>query len=118
MRAGGRVTVVVITRDRREELLRTLAELEALPERPPVIVVDNGSRDGTCATVRECFPGLGIIALGADHGAAARNEGVRAARTPYVAFSDDDSWWEPGALVRAADLLDEHPRLALVNGHI
>jgi hypothetical protein len=33
-----------------------------------------------------------------------RTLGVRAATTPYVAFSDDDSWWEPGALQSAADL--------------
>lgn len=32
--------------------------------------------------------------------------------TPYAAFSDDDSWWSPGSLTRAADLLDAHPRLA------
>ena len=35
-----------------------------------------------------------------------------------MAFADDDSWWEPGGLRRAADLLDAHPRLALVNAHI
>ncbi len=38
--------------------------------------------------------------------------------TPYVAFADDDSWWAPGSLPRAADLLDRHSRLALVNAHI
>ncbi|MDO0931403.1 hypothetical protein QQY66_06815 [Streptomyces sp. DG2A-72] len=36
---------------------------------------------------------------------------MRHADTPYVAFSDDDSWWTPGALRQAADLLDVHPRL-------
>ncbi|MGW7357269.1 glycosyltransferase family 2 protein, partial [Streptomyces sp. NPDC054802] len=42
-----RTSVVVITRDRRDQLLRTLDHLAALPERPVVIVVDNGSRGGT-----------------------------------------------------------------------
>jgi GT2 family glycosyltransferase len=37
---------------------------------------------------------------------------------PYVAFCDDDSAWEPGALARAADLLDAHPSLALVTGTV
>jgi hypothetical protein len=41
------VTVVIATRDRRDELLTTLGHLRALPERPPVIVVDNGSTDGS-----------------------------------------------------------------------
>src|SRR5262245_34272344 len=47
-------------------------------------------------------------------GAAGRNAGVRAARTPYVALCDDDAWWAPGALARAAHLLDVHPTLAVV----
>jgi N-acetylglucosaminyl-diphospho-decaprenol L-rhamnosyltransferase len=37
---------------------------------------------------------------------------------PYVAFCDDDSWFAPGSLRRAADVLDRHPRLAAVNAHI
>jgi GT2 family glycosyltransferase len=35
-----------------------------------------------------------------------------------VAFSDDDSWWEPGALAHAVDLLDAHPTLALIAAHV
>ena len=41
------VAVVVITRDRADDLLRTLDRLRRLPERPAVVVVDNGSGDGT-----------------------------------------------------------------------
>jgi GT2 family glycosyltransferase len=48
----------------------------------------------------------------------ARTDGVRRARTPYVAFADDDSWWEPGALERAADLLDAHPDVAVLVGRV
>jgi len=87
-----RVSVVVVTRDRRAGLLATLERLVALPERPPVIVVDNGSSDGTPAAVRGRFPGVEVITLGYNAGSAGRTAGVRCARTPYVAFSDDDSW--------------------------
>lgn len=109
-----RVTVVIATRNRRRSLLRTLRQLTALPERPPVVVVDNDSEDGTAEAVRESFPDVTVIALARNRGVAARTDGVRAARTPYVAFSDDDSWWSPGALPRAADLFDAHPRLAVL----
>lgn len=43
---------------------------------------------------------------------------ARLVRTPYIAFCDDDVWWEPGALRRAADLLDAHPAVASVTGRI
>lgn len=113
-----RVSVVTITRDRREELLRTLGHLTALPERPRVIVVDNGSSDDTVEAVRERFPQVDVVALEINLGAAGRNLGVDRAKTPYVAFSDDDSWWASGALTRIADVLDAHPRLAVAQGHI
>jgi GT2 family glycosyltransferase len=114
----GRVAVVVITRDRADELLHTLARLEALPERPEVVVVDQASRDGTVARVRERFPAVRLIPLDGDRGAAGRTVGARAVSAPYVAFCDDDSWWVPGALARAQELLDAHPSLAVVAGRV
>ncbi len=109
-----RVTVVIATRDRRPELLRTLGRLHELPDRPPVIVVDNASADGSAAAVRDRYPAVTVRMLPRNAGAAARNTGVALAATPYVAFSDDDSWWEPGALSRAAAALDADPGLGLV----
>jgi GT2 family glycosyltransferase len=112
-----RVSIVMITRDRRREADRTLRLLARQPERPRIIVVDNGSTDGTAAMVAERYPDVLLIALDTNLASAGRTLGVRAATTPYVAFSDDDSWWEPGALSRAADLLDAHPTLALIAAH-
>lgn len=113
-----RLTVVIVTRNRRPGLLRTLRRLEGLPERPPIIVVDNGSSDGTVTAVGEEHPGVRVVPLDRNRGAVARNIGVDLARTPYVAFSDDDSWWEPGALRRAAELFDAHPRLGLIAARV
>jgi GT2 family glycosyltransferase len=113
-----RLTVVIVTRNRRSGLLHTLRRLEGLPERPAIIVVDNGSSDGTVAAVKTEHPDVRAVSLNRNRGAAARNVGVEAARTPYVAFSDDDSWWEPGALRRAAELFDAHPRLGLIAAQV
>ncbi|WP_409473707.1 glycosyltransferase family 2 protein [Streptomyces sp. HC307] len=113
-----RTTVVVITRDRRAELLRTLRILRELPERPGVVVTDNGSRDGTAEAVAQHFPEVLLLRPGRNLGAVGRNLAVRQVRTPYVAFCDDDTWWEPGSLRRAADLLDAHPALAAVTARI
>lgn len=113
-----RLTVVVATRDRCASLVRTLHRLRALPEVPHVIVVDNGSSDDTTEHVRREHPDAQLIALDGNAGCAARNIGVQRAGTPFVAFSDDDSWWEPGSLARAADLLDGHPRVALLAARV
>jgi GT2 family glycosyltransferase len=111
-------TIVVATRDRRDSLDETLGRLAALPEGPPVIVCDNGSADGTPDLVRRRHAGVRLVELGRNLGAAARSEGAGLARTPYVAFADDDSWWEPGALAAAAAALDAHPRLAVLAARV
>ena len=113
-----RVSVVMLTHNRAEQTLRSLGELSALAERPPLVVVDNASSDGTAALVRRRYPDVRVIELAENIGAAARNHGVEAVDTEYVAFSDDDSWWAPGALTRAVEAFDRHPRLAAVHGRI
>ena len=115
---SSRVSVVVITRDRRPEVLLSLARLSALPERLPVIVVDNDSSDATADAVEEQYPAIDVVRLERNLGAAARTVGVERARTPYVAFSDDDSWWAAGALDRAADILDRVPRLGVLAARV
>jgi GT2 family glycosyltransferase len=113
-----RVSVVIATRNRGPELLGTLARLRALQERPPIVVVDNGSTDGTAELVRARHPEVRVVGLRRNRGGAARTIGARLVDSPYVAFSDDDSWWAPGALRRAADLLDRHPRLAVLAARV
>ncbi|HEX4817734.1 MAG TPA: glycosyltransferase [Nonomuraea sp.] len=110
---GARVTVVVASMNRLRALTRSL------PHHPrPVILVDNGSTDGTAAFVGKHFPDVHLVEAAANLGAPARNVGVRLAETPYVAFADDDSWWAPGALEKAADVLDAHPRLAVLGARV
>jgi N-acetylglucosaminyl-diphospho-decaprenol L-rhamnosyltransferase len=83
-----------------------------------VCVVDNASTDGTAAAVRRRHPDVQTIALARNAGAAARNIGVAALDTPLIAFNDDDSCWEPGALTRAAQTFARHPRLGLLAAHV
>jgi GT2 family glycosyltransferase len=112
------VAVIIATRNRGIELLGTLTRLRALQEQPPIVVVDNGSTDGTSELVRAHHPGVQVVGLRGNRGAAARTVGARLVDSPYVAFSDDDSWWAPGALSRAAELLDRHPRLAVLAARV
>lgn len=117
-RRDERVTAVVLTHNRRTEVLHTLGRLSSLPEQPSIIVVDNGSRDGTPQAITASFPGVSMIRFDRNIGAAARNAGIRCARTPYVALCDDDTWWEGGSLARGVTLLDEFCRLAVLTGRV
>jgi GT2 family glycosyltransferase len=112
------VAVVIATRNRAPDLLATLARLAGLPEQPPIVVVDNDSSDATAELVGTHHPDVQVVGLGANRGAAARTIGARLVDSPYVAFSDDDSWWAPGALGRAVELLDRHPRLAVLAARV
>lgn len=109
------VTVLVATRDRAPELRRSLAR-HAASHTAPVIVADNASADGTADVAGEA--GATVLRLPRNLGAAARTVAARHASTRYVAFADDDSWWAPGALDRAAEILDAHPRTALLAARV
>ncbi|HDR9358793.1 glycosyltransferase [Burkholderia vietnamiensis] len=113
-----RVTAVVLTYRRADELARTLARLTALPDRPAIVVVDNGSDDATAALVRERFAHVTLVHAPGNVGASGRNLGVAVARTRHVAFCDDDTWWAPGSIAEAADLLDAYPHVAAVTARV
>jgi GT2 family glycosyltransferase len=117
-RSDDRVSIVMLTHNRVEEVTSPLQHLLDLPERVQIVVVDNGSVDGTALALATRFPEIEVIRLQENVGAAARNIGIRRVRTPYVALCDDDTWWAPGSLTRAADLLDRHPRLAIITGRV
>jgi GT2 family glycosyltransferase len=112
------IAVVILTHNRVAELLNTVALMTALPESPPIIVVDNASTDGTAVELQSRFPEVEVISLGRNLGAAARNLGTAAVTAPYVAFCDDDTVWAPGSLSRAADLLDAHPGVAILSARV
>lgn len=111
-----RGTVVVLTHNRRARLTQTLRELIRLPGGWPIIVVDNGSTDGTAKAVAQEFPTVMLIRSRRNIGAAARNIAVAYVHTPYVAFCDDDMQWRTGSLQRAAKVLDDYPKVAVVSG--
>lgn len=89
--AGERLSVIVCTRDRPEDLRRCLASL--LPTLPPgseLLVVDNAPATGAARRVVEGFPAVCRVPEPRPGLSAARNAGFAAARGEILAFTDDD----------------------------
>jgi len=77
-----------------------------------VVVVDDGSLDGSAARIGRMLahePRLRLVCLGSNNGPAhARNVGLAHADARYLAFLDHDDWWLPGKLRRQIAALEEH----------
>ncbi|MEA2255057.1 MAG: mycofactocin glycosyltransferase [Solirubrobacteraceae bacterium] len=94
--AAGDVTVVVPVRDRAAQLDRCLAALEP---GTPVVVVDDGSRDGAAVAAVAARHGTRVVRRDAAGGpAAARNAALRSIDTELVAFLDSDCVPDPAWL--------------------
>jgi GT2 family glycosyltransferase len=101
-----------------DELIATLQRLVALPEHPPIFVADNGSIDSTVVLVKTLFPSVCVIECKGNRGAAGRNLAAAYVETDYVAFCDDDTWWAPGSLGRAIQLLDAWSSVGVLNARV
>jgi glycosyltransferase involved in cell wall biosynthesis len=104
------VTVVIPTRDRRELLLahglRSAREQEGVALE--ILVVDDGSADGTAAAVEALGDErIRVLRSPASQGVArARNRGLAEARGRWVAFLDDDDLWAPTKLRTHTEALE------------
>jgi glycosyltransferase involved in cell wall biosynthesis len=110
-----KVSIILPTYNRAEVLQRALESVARQSYKEwELIVVDDGSTDATEAVVK----GSGIPAryLRAQHGgvSAARNLGIQASQSEYVAFLDSDDAWDPSFLAVCSRFLDEYPGEAFV----
>ena len=120
-RAAGTISVVIAVHDGEAMIGDAIASVLA-QTRPPseVIVVDDGSSDGTAAVVDGISAGHPLVRRvrqDPNQGqAAALNRGVAEARGAYLAFLDADDVWRPDKLARQAARLDGRPELDVVYG--
>jgi glycosyltransferase involved in cell wall biosynthesis len=92
------VTVAVVTRNRRNELERALSSVLSQSVGCELIVVDDGSTDGTSELVRAEFPTARLFSYTDRQGPAARRTfATGQARAELVVFLDDDAWFQSPA---------------------
>lgn len=108
----GRVSVVVPTRDSARTLRQCLASVTAQTH-PDIelVVVDNGSRDGTVAIARELAD---RVEQWGPERSAQRNRGLRVSSGEYLVFLDSDQTLEPAVAAEAVALFATDPRLGAI----
>lgn len=81
-----------------------------------LIIVDDGSTDGSLAVTKSFHDDrIHIVELGQNRGGnIARNEGIRTARSPLVAFLDSDDAYLPEKLERVIAIFERKPELDLL----
>jgi glycosyltransferase involved in cell wall biosynthesis len=94
---------------------QTLDSVFAQTHRPiEVIVVDDGSTDGSAAIVQKYGEGLTLIAQANAGHAAARNAGIAVATGEYIAFLDADDLWSERKLELQLERFAARPELGIV----
>lgn len=116
--ASSPVSVIIPTHNREHTLRRALDSVLA-QTRPPaeVIVVDDGSVDGTSRLVADGYPAVRYLHQAHAGVSAARNRGIATARGQWLALLDSDDEWLPHKLEAQLDLVDRCPGHRLVHGN-
>jgi glycosyltransferase involved in cell wall biosynthesis len=99
-----------------EQAILSVLEQDVAPAEMEVIVVDDGSTDGTPSVVRPFSPRVRYLRKANGGQASAFNTGIPETQGEIVAFLDGDDWWEKGKLRAALDQLAKHPEVGAV-GH-
>jgi glycosyltransferase involved in cell wall biosynthesis len=110
------VSVVITTYNRAELCVRAVES--ALAQTYPhleIIVVDDGSRDGTAQRLRTRFGSKILLISQENRGvSAARNTGVAAGSGALVALLDSDDYWRPEKTEEQVRFLETHPEYGMV----
>jgi hypothetical protein len=113
--AAGKISVGIVNHNGESYLMQTLRAIERLgPAVEEVLLIDSGSTDHGTALVREHFPRVRVVELGANLGpGAARNRAIREAKHHRVMLLDNDVEPQPGSVQALAAALDDHPNAVL-----
>ena len=115
-----RLSVIVVNWNGREHLPACFDSLAAQTFRDfEVILVDNGSRDGSVEFVRSRYPWVHLVPLAENTGfATGNNRGFEHASGDYIVTLNNDTRAEPDWLEKLAEVADAHPRAGMVASRV
>jgi GT2 family glycosyltransferase len=109
------VCVLIVTRDRKDLAHRAVESARSQRDLQRVLVIDDGSADGTHASLAEAFPDLDILRSPYPRGSIAqRNRGTALAHTDIVIGLDDDAYFSDQDAVANAVAAFSDPRVGAV----
>lgn len=114
------ISVIIPAHDAAGTLPDAIASVRAQQVPVRIIVVDDGSTDGTASLLESWASDRDLVAIRQvrQGPAAARNRGLDSIiMSPFVAFLDGDDVWVPGKLRAQRALLDANPGVGIVLGH-
>jgi len=104
--------IIIVSWNTKEYLLHCLESIFQKRESIPaeVVVVDNGSRDGSGEAVKRLFPALRLIENDSNLGfSKAANQGLRKSSGRYALLLNPDTKVKEGAIERLISFMDAHP---------
>ena len=102
-----KISVVIPTLNRINTLQRALNSVINQTYKPAeIIVVDNGSSDGTLKFLREQYPKITILTENKIGVSSARNKGIKKSINQWIALLDSDDAWHPRKLEIQTSMLD------------
>lgn len=110
------ISVVIPTFNRLPSLVQAIESvIEQTSPVDEIIVVDDGSDDGTEIQIRENFPQVKIIYQPNQGVSAARNCGIKQARYRWIALLDSDDNWLPDKIESIRQAQQENPEYLLLH---
>ena len=108
------ISVVIPTYNRKHTLPRAIASVLNQTLQPTeIIMVDDGSTDGTADWIQETYPRINPIRQSNKGVSAARNIGIKSAKCDWIALLDSDDEWLPDKLERQVEAFNQNPGIKL-----